>query len=650
MHLIHVPPRAMLAGLAAFSAAALAAGVGRAALTAYLPVALERIRDAPGLIGVVMLVNVAAGFVVPLWVGVWSDRLRARGHGRTVPFVLGGGLLSSGGLIAVALGTGTGYIAMAAAALVAYVGLNAVTTAHRALIPETYGDDDRAAATGAEELAMLLGTTLGVAIGGLLVEWRIWAPFAAAAVLVPLLTAPTVRWMRGRERTGDPVPPARGRAPLHYYATVATRPGVNRLLLAQGLWVLGYAALPAFFVLYATKELGLRPAAAGGMLVLFGAVSGGAMVVAGLEGHAGRQTALLGAGVVLMGCGLLAMTPARDVGVAVPGMVAAAAGYGLLSALGFPVMSRYIPPGEAGAYTAVYFSVRSVAGAVALPLAGGVIATTGSYRSLVALGGVVTLLALVPLAPLVGPDVHRGFTGLPVGRAIARRALVLAAVTAGTLVAGLVVAETRLSRIDHALYRLLNPMPAAEGVVDVLLVGPDAPNYALLAAGAWLAALRWRPGRATATVTSVALAGATAFVMVRVIWALWERPRPQEVLGDAVVGGHDWAPYPSFPSGHVAVWLAMVVAIVAVFPRARVPLGILVATVALTRVTAGAHFPSDVVAAAVIGWAAARAVRGLTTVSPPARDDGGGSGPHHEGPAQQAPPLPVHPAQRHPDA
>ena len=52
--------------LAAFSAAAVGAGLGRALLTTYLPVLLERIRDAPGLIGVVMLVNTPAGFVVPV--------------------------------------------------------------------------------------------------------------------------------------------------------------------------------------------------------------------------------------------------------------------------------------------------------------------------------------------------------------------------------------------------------------------------------------------------------------------------------------------------------------------------------------------------------------------------------------------------------
>ncbi len=639
-------PRAMAAGLVAFSAAAVAAGIGRAAVTAYLPVALERIRDAPGLIGLVMLVNVAAGFVTPLWVGIWSDRLRARGHGRTFPFILGGSIVAAGGLAAVAAGTGTGYLALAAAALVAYVGLNAVTTAHRALIPETYGEDVRAAATGAEEVAMLLGTTIGVAMGGVLVEWRIWAPFAAAATLVPLLAAPTVRWMRGRERAGEPVAGGGGRAPLRYYLAVATRPGVARLLLAQGLWVLGYAALPAFFVLYATKQLDLRPAAAGGMLVVFGAVSGGAMLLAGLEARPERQAPLLAVGVVLMGGGLLAMTPAGDAPAAAPGMLLAATGYGLLSALGFPVMSRYIPPGESGAYTAVYFSVRSVGGALALPLAGGVIAATGAYRSLVAFGGVVTLLALVPLAPLAGMRVSlRGLTPPP--RRAVRSGAVLAAITLATVAAALLVAETPLSRADHALYRLLNPSPFPEGALNALLVAPDVHNYALVAAGAWLAALVWRPGRATRTLVAVVASGLVAFLLVRAIWLVWERPRPEEVLGaDAVVGAHEWAPYPSFPSGHAAVWLAMALAVAAVFPRTRLPLGALVAVVALTRVTAGAHFPSDVLGALVIGWASARAVAAL--MPPPGRPDGLSGGDDERAP-DEAPALPVHPAQRDPE-
>ena len=122
---------AATASLTAFSAAALGAGLGRGLVTTYLPVLLDDIRDAPGLIGTVMLVNTASGFVVPLGLGLWSDRLHRRGRSRTGPFILGGSLLTAGGLVAIALGHASTYLFLALAAAVAYTGLNAVTTAHR---------------------------------------------------------------------------------------------------------------------------------------------------------------------------------------------------------------------------------------------------------------------------------------------------------------------------------------------------------------------------------------------------------------------------------------------------------------------------------------------------------------------------------------
>ena len=56
--------------LVAFAAAAVAAGLGRAVTTTYLPVLLDRIADAPGLIGMVMLVNAAAGAPYRSYLGI----------------------------------------------------------------------------------------------------------------------------------------------------------------------------------------------------------------------------------------------------------------------------------------------------------------------------------------------------------------------------------------------------------------------------------------------------------------------------------------------------------------------------------------------------------------------------------------------------
>jgi nitrate/nitrite transporter NarK len=71
-------PRLAMTALWAFATVAVALGAARAVTTTYVPVLLERIADRPGLIGVVMLVNAVAGFVVPLAAGLWSDRRGTR--------------------------------------------------------------------------------------------------------------------------------------------------------------------------------------------------------------------------------------------------------------------------------------------------------------------------------------------------------------------------------------------------------------------------------------------------------------------------------------------------------------------------------------------------------------------------------------------
>ena len=81
---------------------------------------LDRIDDAPGLIGLVMLVNAGAGLTVPLVIGYWSDRRRARVTGGRLPIVLGGTILAAGGLVAIALGYASSYLALAVFAATVY--------------------------------------------------------------------------------------------------------------------------------------------------------------------------------------------------------------------------------------------------------------------------------------------------------------------------------------------------------------------------------------------------------------------------------------------------------------------------------------------------------------------------------------------------
>ena len=384
-------PRPAVAGLSVFATVAIALGAARAVTTTYVPVLLERIADRPGLIGAVMLVNAVAGFAVPLATGLWSDRRGTRG-----PFILGGTVVAAGGLVAIALGTASSYLVLALAAATVYVGLNAASTAHRALIAERFAENRRAAATSAQEGAMLAGALAGTVVGGALIDASAAAVFVLGAILLPLLALPTLAW----QRTSAPIRAAEPEAPQgsawRLLLEVLHRDGARQVLIAQVLWVTSYAALAPFMVLYAEEVLGLRAAAAGLLLAGFGLVTGGGMLWgARLPAERLRRALLLG--VALLGGGLLAAMAASNVAQAALPFAAAALGAGLVSAVGFPYFTRFVPDGQAGRYAGAFFSARAIATTAALPTAGLLIAATGSYRALLAMGA-VGLAGLVPLA------------------------------------------------------------------------------------------------------------------------------------------------------------------------------------------------------------------------------------------------------------
>ncbi|HEV3378996.1 MAG TPA: MFS transporter, partial [Thermoleophilaceae bacterium] len=405
----HSSPGARLGGpalLFAFSLAAVGAGAGRALTTTYLPLLLERINDAPSLIGAVMTVNALTGFAVPIAVGVWSDR-----RGRRLPFIAGGAVLTAGGLVAVGLGNGTSYLALGLSAALVYTGLNALTTGHRAMVAEDFDDARRPAATSAQEIAGLVGAVVAVAIGGALIEPAPAAAFGLAVVVLAVTVVPTIVVSRRlglgeREPSGEAEPApsgaarsesagVRGLSRVRLGEALAHR-GAREVLLAQVLWVFAYAALPSFFVLYAEKSLGLGVGIAGALPLGFGLLTAVGMIVAG-RAKPERVRPLLLAGAGLLGGGLLAAAPAGSLAAAAPGFAVAAVGAGLVTALGFPYFARFVPDGEAGRYSGLFFAGRAVAAAAALPLAGLAVELTASYTAILWLGA-AALAALVPLA------------------------------------------------------------------------------------------------------------------------------------------------------------------------------------------------------------------------------------------------------------
>jgi undecaprenyl-diphosphatase len=170
---------------------------------------------------------------------------------------------------------------------------------------------------------------------------------------------------------------------------------------------------------------------------------------------------------------------------------------------------------------------------------------------------------------------------------------------------GVAAALPLLAGIDERLFLAINGLGDGPAWVYAAL-DPHSRNYLLLAAAAALAVLLTtrRLRYAGGALLAMALAGVFADLVLEVIQLGVDRPRPEEALGAEALRSHDrhWSHIPSFPSGHLLVTAALVVAASAMAPLLRIPAFAYLAAIAVTRITFGAHFPLDVVVGTIVGW------------------------------------------------
>jgi membrane-associated phospholipid phosphatase len=164
-----------------------------------------------------------------------------------------------------------------------------------------------------------------------------------------------------------------------------------------------------------------------------------------------------------------------------------------------------------------------------------------------------------------------------------------------------------LDRADAALYAAI--ATTSTPVLDKSMARlSDAANYSRLsiASAAVLAATRGPKGRHAAAHGLASLA-VTATIVNLAVKPLTSRRRPDRLAERVPLGRHVRMPLStSFPSGHSAAAFAFATGVGRTMPVAAVPLRILAAAVAYSRVHTGVHYPGDVVAGSLMGVVLAR--------------------------------------------
>lgn len=162
-----------------------------------------------------------------------------------------------------------------------------------------------------------------------------------------------------------------------------------------------------------------------------------------------------------------------------------------------------------------------------------------------------------------------------------------------------------LERIDEAVYRAVaaTPTPALDATLRrTSRIADRSILWMIIAAGLSMTGAKGRRAAASG-LASVALTSAVVNVGLK---PLHRRRRPDNAEVVATPGRSVRMPgSASFPSGHSASAFAFATAVGAEIPALGLPLRVLAAAVAYSRVHGGAHYPADTIAGSLIGGAAA---------------------------------------------
>jgi membrane-associated phospholipid phosphatase len=159
-----------------------------------------------------------------------------------------------------------------------------------------------------------------------------------------------------------------------------------------------------------------------------------------------------------------------------------------------------------------------------------------------------------------------------------------------------------LNRLDTAVYAAIarTPTPGLDQALGRLSRAADFSKLWLGSASA-LAAFGGEQGRRAAG-NGIASLALTSALVNAVLKPLWGRRRPERVKHRVPFARRVRMPKTrSFPSGHAASGFAFATGVASAAPVPGGLLTALAALVAYSRVHTGVHYPSDVVAGAVIG-------------------------------------------------
>ena len=375
---------------------------GQGVISPILPLFAAEFGVSIAAIGLTLSFFGLARLILNVPLGVLSDR-----YGRRLLLVLGP-LITSVGMI------GSGFAGSLTELLVwrfvAGAGSAMYMTGAQIYLADISSPSTRARFIGTNQSALLLGVSIGPALGGLLAElWGLRTPFyvvgasALVATLYAYLRLPETRQLaRQDERVESGGPPSGGRAWVHL---VRSRDFLAVSFVTMAIFLTRTASRQTLLPLLASARFGLSAGGIGAVFTVMSVVNLALIAPASiLADRAGRKWAIVPAGLVVA-VGLLMIAGAGTLALFIVGGIVLSIG----TAMSGPAPAAYVvdisPPDQRGLGMGLYRSAGDFGFLIGPPLLGA-LADSTSFG-----WGLATNAALIAIAAVTFGLVARETAG-----------------------------------------------------------------------------------------------------------------------------------------------------------------------------------------------------------------------------------------------
>lgn len=339
-------------------------------VSTYLPIILKGYTSSDTLIGLAVGGEGIFSSLIPLWVGVVSDRIWTKRWGRRKPFMIYAAPFMAASLILAPFQPG--YVPIAISTFVFFAAYHFYSSPYQSLLPDVTPASSHGKVQGYQAVMRGGGMFVGMVLAGFLfAQWRP-LPFVMCGLFIVVVTYFTVLKVKEPEPVGQEqqVRDSVWADVKRIWRSTLEEKRIRRFMAAAFLWESTLAGLRPFIVLYFLVSLGASENVSALLLGLVGVVYMVAGLISGYLADKYGRSRIMRIGLWLYLGGAVVGVLMDDIKWAFALLPIFGLGGSIVMTLPYAILIKLMPKNQIGGFTAMFSMVRGVANVVAPLVAG----------------------------------------------------------------------------------------------------------------------------------------------------------------------------------------------------------------------------------------------------------------------------------------